>query len=303
MPYIMKKIAFVNGEKAYQILLNLGYKMSQAQKIIDKKRLFNFDKIVRSKNQILNGDVFLIDYECEPQGLEPIFEGEYLAAYDKPSGVLTHPNGRNSNYSMNDEIWSKFGRDASVAHRLDKETSGVLLVAKNKIVEKELKLKFQNLEVKKTYFAMVKDIVEKNFIVENFLNTDKTATSLKNKMYIQTSGKFAKTEFEIVQIYENLGFTLLKCIPKTGRQHQIRVQLFHVKHPIVGDTLYGVSDEFASDFLDEKVSVESRVKITGAKRLLLHSQSLELEFRGKNYLITSKFDAKKEFEKLVHFGE
>ena len=70
----MKKIAFVNGEKAYQILLNLGYKMSQAQKIIDKKRLFNFDEIVTSKNQILNGDVFLIDYRCEPQGLEPIFE-------------------------------------------------------------------------------------------------------------------------------------------------------------------------------------------------------------------------------------
>lgn len=297
----MKKIAFVNGEKAYQILLNLGYKMSQAQKFIDKKRLFNFDKIVTSKNQILNGDVFLIDYQCEPKGLEPIFEDEILAAFDKPSGVLTHPNGRNSNYSMNDEIWSKFGRDASVAHRLDKETSGVLLVAKNKIVEKELKLKFQNLEIKKIYFAMVKGIVEKNFTVENFLNTNKTATSLKNKMYIQTSGKFAKTEFEIVQIYEKMGFTLLKCIPKTGRQHQIRVHLFHVKHPIVGDTLYGVSDKFASDFLDEKVSAESRVKITGAKRLLLHSQSLEFEFNGKTYNIKSNFDAKNEFEKLIGF--
>ncbi|EPH10103.1 RluA family pseudouridine synthase [Campylobacter ureolyticus ACS-301-V-Sch3b] len=301
MPYIMKKIAFVNGEKAYQILLNLGYKMSQAQKLIDKKRLFNLDEIVISKNQILNGDVFLIDYECEPKGLEPIFEDEILVAFDKPSGVLTHPNGRNSNYSMNDEIWSKFGRDASVAHRLDKETSGVLLVAKNKTIEKELKLKFQNLEIKKTYFAIVKGIVEKNFTVENFLNTDKTATSLKNKMYVQTSGKFAKTEFEIVQIYEKIGFTLLKCIPKTGRQHQIRVQLFHVKHPIVGDALYGVSDEFASDFLDEKISVESRVKITGAKRLLLHSESLEFEFNGKTYNIKSNFDAKNEFEKLIGF--
>lgn len=295
----MKKIAFANGEKAYQILLNLGYKMSQAQKFIDKKRLFNLDEIVSSKNQILNGDVFLIDYECKPRGLKTIFEDEFLAVFDKPSGVLTHPNGRNSSYSMNDEIWSKFGREASVAHRLDKETSGVLLVAKNKTVEKELKLKFQNLEVKKTYFAMAKGIVKNNFTAENFLNADKTATSLKNKVFVQKSGKFAKTEFEIVHIYENLGFTLLKCIPKTGRQHQIRVQLFHVKHPIVGDTLYGVSDKFAIDFLDEKVSVESRVKITGAKRLLLHSQSLEFEFNGRVYNIKSNFDAKNEFEKLV----
>lgn len=299
MPYIMKKIAFVNGEKAYQILLNLGYKMSQAQKIIDKKRLFNFDEIVTSKNQILNGDVFLIDYQCEPHGLEPIFEDEILAAFDKPSGVLTHPNGRNSNYSMNDEIWSKFGRDASVAHRLDKETSGVLLVAKNKTVEKELKLKFQNLEVKKTYFAMVRGILKENFIVENFLDIDKNAVSLKNKVYIKNDGKFAKTEFEVVQIYENLGVTLLRCLPKTGRQHQIRVQLFHVKHEVIGDTLYGVSNEFASEFLDGKVSVESRAKITGAKRLLLHSQSLEFEFNGKTYNIKSNFDAKNEFEKLI----
>ena len=295
----MKKIAFVNGEKAYQILLNLGYKMSQVQKLIDKKRLFNFDEIVTSKNQILNGDVFLIDYECEPKGLEPIFEDEYLAAYDKPSGVLTHPNGRNSNYSMNDEIWSKFGRNASVAHRLDKETSGVLLVAKNKMVEKELKLKFQNLEIKKSYFAMVRGILKENFIVENFLDIDKNAVSLKNKVYIKNDGKFAKTEFEVVQIYENLGVTLLRCLPKTGRQHQIRVQLFHVKHPIVGDTLYGVSDKFASDFLDEKVSAESRLKTTGAKRLLLHSESLEFNFNGKTYNIKSNFDAKNEFEKLI----
>ena len=148
---------------------------------------------------------------------------------------------------------------------------------------------------------MVKGIFVKKFTVENFLNTDKTAKSLKNKVFVQTSGKFAKTEFEIVQIYEKIGFTLLKCIPKTGRQHQIRVQLFHVKHSIVGDTLYGVSDEFASDFLDEKISVESRVKITGAKRLLLHSESLEFEFNGKTYNIKSNFDAKNEFEKLIGF--
>lgn len=299
----MKKIAASKEQKAYQILLKLGYKMSEAQKFIDKKRLFNFDEVVSSKNQILNGDVFLIDYQCEPQGLEPIFEDEYLAAYDKPSGVLTHPNGRNSLYSMNDEIWSKFGRDASVVHRLDKETSGVLLVAKNKTVEKELKLKFQNLEIKKSYFAMVRGILKENFIVENFLDIDKNAVSLKNKVYIKNDGKFAKTEFEVVQIYENLGVTLLRCLPKTGRQHQIRVQLFHVKHEVIGDTLYGVSDEFASEFLDGKVSVESRAKITGAKRLLLHSQSLEFEFNGKTYNIKSNFDAKNEFEKLIGFYE
>ncbi|NLK66098.1 MAG: RluA family pseudouridine synthase [Campylobacteraceae bacterium] len=299
MPYLPKKIAVANNEKSYQILLNLGYSMRDAQRLIDRGRVLNSKGESVDKSSVLNGDVFLVEYECEPRGLKPIFENESFAVFDKPSGVLTHPNGRNTTYSMNDEIWHLFGRDASVAHRLDKETSGVLLVSKNRAVEKELKLKFENGEVKKTYLAMVGGVIKKEFEVVANLGLDKSATTLKNRIQVRDDGKFSKTMFKVVENYESLDATLVECIPTTGRQHQIRVHLFHVKHPIIGDTMYGVSDKFAEEFLDDKVSEKSRAEITRAKRLLLHSQSLEFEFNGEIYKIESKFDARSGFLNLV----
>lgn len=298
MPYIKKKITTSNGKKAYEILLNLGYSMKESQRLIDKKRLFCGDEIL-VKNSVVFGDIFLVDYECESRGLEPIFEDDKFAAFDKPSGVLTHPNGRNCLYSMNDEIWSKFGKNASVAHRLDKETSGVLLVAKNKMVEKEIKLKFEKGEVGKKYLAMAKGIIESDFEVCASLGLDENAKSLKNKIYVKDSGKFAHTKFKVLEIYPKFNATLLECIPLTGRQHQIRVHLFHVKHPIIGDTMYGVSDEFAEGFLDEMISDETRAEVAGAKRLLLHSQSIKFEFNSKIYDINSNFHAKNEFLKEI----
>ena len=131
------------------------------------------------------------------------------------------------------------------------------------------------------------------------MGLDKSAITLKNKIHVRDDGKFSKTLFKVVEIYENLGATLLECIPITGRQHQIRVHLFHVKHPIIGDTMYGVSDKFAENFLDGKISQESRVEATSSKRVLLHSQSLEFEFCGQIYKIESKFNARSEFRNLV----
>ncbi|QKF63915.1 RluA family pseudouridine synthase [Campylobacter corcagiensis] len=294
MPYIKKKIATSNGKKAYEILLNLGYSMKESQRLIDKRRLFCGDEIL-SKNTIAFGDIFLIDYECESRGLEPIFEDEYFAAYDKPSGVLTHPNGRKSLYSMNDEIWSKFGRNASVAHRLDRETSGVLLVAKNLEVEREIKAKFEHGKVKKCYMALVNGVIENDFVVSEPLALKSGAKTLKNKMFVSKLGKKAVTKFDVVKVYQDLGVTLLKCYPLTGRQHQIRVHMFHVKHNIVGDALYGVSDEFASKFLDGLVSVSERELVTKASRLLLHSVSLSFEFRDKIYNINTKVNVEYEF--------
>lgn len=299
MPYIKKKISDANDEKAYQILISLGYKMKEAQSLIDKGRLFCGDEIL-SKNSIVNGEIFLIQYDAKPKGLRPIFEDENFAVFDKPSGVLTHPNGRNCDYSMNDEIIHMFGKNAKVAHRLDKETSGVLLVAKNLKVEKAIKSKFENGEIHKSYLALVSGIVSEDFVVNQPLSLKKEAKILKNKVFVSQDGKEAMTKFEVIKIYNDLNVTLLKCIPLTGRQHQIRVHMFHVKHSIIGDTLYGVSDEFACRFLDGLVSENERLLVTKANRLLLHAQNLSFIFENKIYDISSKFNAKNEFEKLIY---
>ena len=104
MPYIHKFIAHAKGQKAYEILLQNGYKMREAQRLIDKGRLICDGAVVGEKNALLSGEICLIEYETNPRGLKPIFECEKFVVFDKPSGVLSHPNGRHCEYSLNTAV-------------------------------------------------------------------------------------------------------------------------------------------------------------------------------------------------------
>ena len=155
MGYEKRSLGSFEGRKIYEILLSLGYDMKSAQRICDKHRVTDAEDQNLHKNSVAHGEIFLIDYKCEPRGLKPIFECDAFAAFDKPSGILSHPSGRNSPYNMYDEIWSLYGQDACVAHRLDLETSGILIVAKDKDAARELKECFEQRRVMKSYLALV----------------------------------------------------------------------------------------------------------------------------------------------------
>ena len=155
MGYEKRSLGSFEGRKIYEILLSLGYDMKSAQRICDKHRVTDAEDQNLHKNSVARGEIFLIDYKCEPRGLKPIFECDAFAAFDKPSGILSHPSGRNSPYNMYDEIWSLYGQDACVAHRLDLETSGILIVAKDKDAARKLKDCFEQRSVMKRYIALV----------------------------------------------------------------------------------------------------------------------------------------------------
>ena len=155
MGYEKRSLGGFEGRKIYEILLSLGYDMKSAQRICDKHRVTDAEDQNLHKNSVARGEIFLIDYKCEPRGLKPIFECDAFAAFDKPSGILSHPSGRNSPYNMYDEIWSLYGQDACVVHRLDLETSGILIVAKDKDAARELKECFEQRRVMKSYLALV----------------------------------------------------------------------------------------------------------------------------------------------------
>lgn len=156
MGYEKRSLGSFEGRKIYEILLSLGYDMKSAQRICDKHRVTDAEDQNLHKNSVARGEIFLIDYKCEPRGLKPIFECDAFTAFDKPSGILSHPSGRNSPYNMYDEIWSLYGQDACVAHRLDLETSGILIVAKDKDAARELKECFEQRRVMKSYLALVR---------------------------------------------------------------------------------------------------------------------------------------------------
>jgi pseudouridylate synthase len=353
--------------RAYKILLLSGYKMEVAQRLIDKGRLICNDKIL-TKNDVVNGKCFLIDYVPNPCGLKPIFDTKQFAVFDKPSGVLSHPNGRHCKYSLSDEIYTLFGRDAAVAHRLDYETSGLIVVGKNKSTVVKLKRLFETRAVVKSYLALVRGDVrnlavrvgefsgeveiirdcddKKNFIsstighnIENFKDYTKFGTKffdtsklcefkpsqvskncyggnfcfniyaamnlahnyddVKMRMKICESGKMAVTRVKLVEYFADINASLVRCFPLTGRQHQIRLHLFHVQHPIIGEPLYGLSREHIIKILDGKISKNERFLLTGATRLLLHADEIYFTLDEKFYRIKSKFDATREFYKLV----
>lgn len=309
------KIGEFIGQKTYQILLSCGYTMSQAQKLCDKGRLIDKNGVKLDKNSTVNGELFFIDYECKPVGIKPIFECDEFGVFDKPSGVLTHPNGRNCNYSLCDEIWSLWGREASVAHRLDKETSGVIVVGKSIETTKKLKLMFENREIFKSYLALVNGKVEVDkfdkFKLENyidfmnkldFIDSDnwlvidkamdlaKDYNDIKIRMQICDNGKRAITLFRSIEFDEKINATLVECIPLTGRQHQLRLHLFYVKHKILGDPIYGLERRDIERILDGKMSENERIDKTGANRLMLHSNRLKFNYNGAKFDISSKME-------------
>ena len=299
MPYIHKFIAYAKGQKAYEILLQNGYKMREAQRLIDKGRLICDGAVVGEKNALLSGEICLIEYETNPRGLKPIFECDKFAVFDKPSGVLSHPNGRHCEYSLNDEIWSLYGREASVAHRLDCETSGLIVVGKDKNAVVNLKKLFENRQVCKSYVALAQGKISENLRIEANMDLANDYDDVKMRMRICEDGKSAVTEISPIEYFADIDATLVRAVPLTGRQHQIRLHLFHVEHKILGEPLYGLMRPQIEKILDKEMSESERILITGAPRLLLHSDEIGFKFDGVEYKIKSKFDAEEEFYKLV----
>ncbi|MBZ7979738.1 RNA pseudouridine synthase [Campylobacter sp. RM12642] len=275
---------------------NLNYDLKKAQRFCDKNRVIIFknnvskklentlnieeinltDIEICKKNSIIYGEYYLLIYECVSNNLKPIFENEYFAIFNKPSGVLSHPNGRNCEYSLNDEIWQKYGENASVAHRLDAATSGLIMVAKTKTANKELKELFSKQKIHKEYLALVCGNIKNDFCVSARLKND---DDLKNKMQVCVDGKISQSEFIVIKNYPK--YTLLKAIPLTGRQHQLRVHLHYVGNKIAGDNLYGLTNTQARDILDKKIS--NIKELCGASRLCLHSARLKFTYKNQDY--------------------
>lgn len=302
MPYIHKFIAHAERQKAYEILLRNGYKMREAQRLIDKGRLICDGVVVSEKNALLSGEICLIEYETNPRGLKPIFECDKFAVFEKPSGVLSHPNGRHCEYSLNDEIWSLYGPEASVAHRLDCETSGLIVVGKDKNAVVNLKKLFENRQVYKSYVALVHGKISENLRIEANMDLANDYDDVKMRMRICEDGKSAVTEILPLEYFADIDATLVRAVPLTGRQHQIRLHLFHVEHKILGEPLYGLARPQIEKILDKEMSEIERILTTGAPRLLLHSDEICFKFDGIEYRIKSKFDAQDEFYKLVKHG-
>jgi 23S rRNA pseudouridine1911/1915/1917 synthase len=279
-------------QRAFIFLIReLGYTQKEAQRLIAKGRLHVNGEVMDISSKEIEGEIEFISFEPITKDLKVHVEHKEFVVFDKPSGVLIHPQNRNTAYSLIDELKYQYGMDANIAHRIDQETSGLVLCSRNKQSERDIKMMFQERDMKKKYLAMVHGEFKNNICIEApLLRKEDESAIVRMIVRVHEDGKKSKTDVKPLKFFSELDMTLVECFPYTGRQHQIRVHLFHVKHPIVGDPIYGQSEDDIVKFLDKELSREQRIHNSGASRLLLHASELEFELYGTQHHIKSNID-------------
>ncbi|GAA9003917.1 RNA pseudouridine synthase [Helicobacter pylori] len=281
MPFIEEEFEILKPIKALFFVRDvLKCSLKEAQCHLDKQRLKQDQQVVR-KSQMIQGVVSLIHFKPNEKTQALVFETKDFGVFDKSPQVYTHPKGYFYHESLLDCIQSHFGKNAHPAHRLDYETSGLVLVGKTLQSTKDLKALFMQKKVKKTYLALAHGLVDKNTIIDKpILTPQNIQKDLRIQSKISPLGKPSTTLVEPLSYNPFLDISLLKITPLTGRTHQIRLHLSSVNHRIVGEGLYGVIDENARKYLQLK-------RENNAPLLMLHASSLEFEFKGAIYEITS----------------
>lgn len=301
MPFITKKLHSPIRQMALTFLQNeLALARSEAQRLITRGRLTCNDIVMDDQFGFIEGDCEFICFEPLSRGFKPMLVTNDFAVYDKPSGLSVHPHSRLSPYTLNDEIKHLFGDDANATHRIDQETSGLVLVSRHKKSESVLKKLFSERLISKRYRAMVKGHVSHSIeIREPLFRHDHPNLLISMVVKVDPRGKPAHTIINPLCYFPEHDITLVEAIPLTGRTHQIRVHLFHVKHPIIGDPVYGPEERDVIRFIKKELLPADRLRIGGSTRLLLHAHSLEFEYDNKKYTIESEKDFLKEcFESM-----
>ncbi|MFT4540097.1 MAG: 23S rRNA pseudouridine1911/1915/1917 synthase [Planctomycetota bacterium] len=245
------------GERLSEVLCQLfeGRTRSQLERLVRRGRVrLNGERVLRSNVHMNKGDVIQIS-EPGPSGkpepdLNPLFEDEDLLVFDKPAGLLTHSTRRhpgalhlstiaNQRYGPLPVLAGK--ERPGIVHRLDRETSGLIVVARTEQAFTSLKRQFRERSVHKCYLALVHlpkdERAEQSFAIDRRMGPQDDHPD-RQQLTEGEDGKEALTEFELRDEWS--GFALYECRPASGRRHQIRVHLSARRYQLVGEKMYRV---------------------------------------------------------------
>lgn len=249
------------------------FSRTQIQGWIYSGKILRNGAVSHPSQKILSGDhisVFVPEEEITAIGeelpLEILYEDEVLLVVNKPSGMVTHPAKGNFRGTLTNAVvyhlqksapcarkeWGEKNLRPGIVHRLDKETSGVLLIAKNRFALENLADQFRSRTVKKVYRALVEGKVS---YAQGEIQAAIGLDPKKRKMAVTSAGRAAKTSFRVLKKFSDS--TYLEVVPLTGRTHQIRLHLAKIGYPVIGDGLYGKKRE-------------------GVPRLMLHALSISV---------------------------
>lgn len=214
---------------------------------------------------------------------EIIFENDYFAAVNKPSGLLSIPDREGKEISLKNILKEKYGNIFTV-HRLDKDTSGVIVFAKNEQTHKYLSGLFESRETKKYYSGLVHGVpAHESGSVDAAIMEHPVK---KGVMVTNKKGKPALTDYEVIEIFGN--YTLMQFCIYTGRTHQIRVHMKHIGHPIVCDAVYGTAGPVLLSSIKKKFNLSKYEEEERPlfNRLALHAAKLQFtDEQGNGHLL------------------
>lgn len=239
--------------KRVDLYISQNTEMSRVtiQRLIDNEKILVNGKRIKASYKIQENNEIIIEeekpkevlLEAQEIPIQVLYEDKDIIVVNKPKGIVVHPaNGNldgtlvNALMSICKDSLSGIGGEIrpGIVHRLDKDTSGVLIVAKNDKAHINMSEQIKNHEVEKTYIALVR-----GFVKENEATIDMPigrSTKDRKKMAVSKNGKNAITHFKVLERFKD--YTLLEVKIETGRTHQIRVHLTEIGYPIVGDSVY-----------------------------------------------------------------
>ncbi|MBU1699394.1 MAG: RluA family pseudouridine synthase [Candidatus Eisenbacteria bacterium] len=239
------------------------------------------ERIIRPSYLLKTGD--MLQYRArllpEPEvdaDCPTVYEDDALLAVNKSGNIPVHPAGRYFRNSLLLQLEEhKYGRGIlHIVHRLDRETSGVILFTKSSAWARELSFQFENRKIEKTYLAVVWGHLENERLIDLPLGQN-GQSKVRKAVGIVPGGRPSRTQVRPLSYGEKV--TLVEARPLTGRLHQIRVHLRAIGHPILGDKLYGKDEEYFLKFLGGTPLSEEDYEDLGFRRQALHAWKISIE--------------------------
>ena len=257
----------------------------------------------KPKEKVLGGEIIEMNVSSEENTnwiaedikLDIVFEDVEILILNKPSGLVTHPGAGNTHGTLANGIL--FARPelnqldrAGIVHRLDKDTSGLMIVAKTETAKLSLIKQLESHSVAREYSAIVYGSMVTGGMVDEPIGRDSTN---RQKQAVTKGGKPAITHYRVIEKFKN--FTLIKAILETGRTHQIRVHMSHIGHPLLGDFTYGGKVKFPKGAKEEL-----KVAIKKFPRQALHAKKLSIIHPDDNKELSWKSKLPEDMDAMIN---